>query len=356
MPLSVSQQWTGARTKQESWTSSMLLNFVLSVFLLLCATLSPARADWAPAKPVEFVVLAGPNGGSNKAVQLIIDIVKKHNLANISFTVVYKPANSGAEGFEYFLKAPDIDHTLVFSSTAFYVVPLRHPELGIDLSLFAPIAGMGVDTMILWVPGGRKDINTLADFANAVREKKAKTGQDWVMSGFGEESTSRLLTNFLEANYEIKLKYLTTLSGGDSGKQVMEGQAESTINPPAPLNDAYKTGKLKPVVAFSEERQKEFANVPTMIETGVKFSLEPQRSISGPPGMSPEAREYYSRLFRKVFDTPEWQDYRVKSSLHGQFTSGPELLKSMLRELKMHRVMISFMDMIKNLDVKKSSP
>jgi putative tricarboxylic transport membrane protein len=334
----------------------MLLNFIVSVLLLLCASVSSAQAEWAPAKPVEFVIPAGPNGGSDKAVRLIIDIIKKHNLANISLVTVYKPGESGAEGFEYFLREPDVDHALMFSSLSFYVVPLRHPELGVDLSLFAPIAGMGIDSLMLWVQGGRKDINTIADFVNAVREKKAKTGQDWVMSGFGEDSTNRLLSSLLEASYELKIKYIASASGGEAAKLLAEGQADSAINPPAPLNDSYKAGKSRPIMTFSEEREKEFANIPTLVESGVKFSLGPQRSVSGPPGMSAEAQDYYTRLFQKVFETPEWQEYRAKNSLHGQFASGPALLKSMLRELKMHRVMISFMDMIKKLDDKKNAP
>lgn len=326
---------------------SMFSRLFISAFALLFVATHPARAEWTPVRPVEFIVLAAANGSSDKAVRLLTDIIRKHNLAPISFSVLNKADRSGAEGFEYFIKHPDVDHTLVFSSTAFYTLPLRHPELGADISLFAPIAAMGADVMMLWVPGGRRDITSLDDFVNAVREKKKRTGQDWVMAGFGEESVDTLLTKFLSVNYQIEMKHLACASGGEAAKRMVEGQADATIGPVSVHLDYYKAGKSKPLVNFSGERFKEFADVPTLIESGVKFSLEAHRSISGPQGMSNEARDFYAALFKKAFDTPEWQNYRTQNVLRGDFLTGPDLRASMLRQLKMHRIMISFIDMMK---------
>jgi len=44
-----------------------------------------------------------------------------------------------------------------------------------------------------------------------------------------------------------------------------------------------------------------------------------QRSIVGAPGMSYAAASYYQRLFKKVFDSADWQKYRKKKSLMGSF-------------------------------------
>ena len=44
-----------------------------------------------------------------------------------------------------------------------------------------------------------------------------------------------------------------------------------------------------------------------------------QRSVVGAPGMSMEAEEYYRGVFQQVFDSEEWQTYRKKKSLYGDF-------------------------------------
>ena len=53
-----------------------------------------------------------------------------------------------------------------------------------------------------------------------------------------------------------------------------------------------------------------------------------QRSVVGAPQMSAEARAYYEQLFRKLFESQEWQQYRAKNSLFGEFTTGTALMGS----------------------------
>jgi len=50
-----------------------------------------------------------------------------------------------------------------------------------------------------------------------------------------------------------------------------------------------------------------------------------QRAVVGAPGMSDEALAYYTDLFTKVYNSADWQDYKVKKSLMGEFMSGQEL-------------------------------
>lgn len=325
----------------------MFHKVLVSALLLLATTVLPAKSEWAPSRPVEFIVLASANGSSDRAVRLLVDIIKKHDLTSASFSVLNKAGRSGAEGFEYFIKYADANHALVFSSTAFYTLPLRHPELGVDISLFAPVAAVGADEMMLWVPGDRNDINNIADFVKAVREKKGRAGPGWVMAGFGEESVDTLLGNFLGVNYQIEMQRLACNSGGEAADRMVAGQADATIGPVSVHLNHFKAGKSKPILAFSDERNSRFPHVPTLKEAGVKFSLEAHRSISGPPGMDREAQEYYAKVFRKAFDAPEWQAYRTQNAFRGEFLTGPELRAVMLKELKMSRVMLSFIDAMK---------
>ena len=41
--------------------------------------------------------------------------------------------------------------------------------------------------------------------------------------------------------------------------------------------------------------------------------------------MSDEAAEYYTNVFQQVFDSEDWQTYRKKKSLYGDFMTGQAL-------------------------------
>ena len=61
-----------------------------------------------------------------------------------------------------------------------------------------------------------------------------------------------------------------------------------------------------------------------------------QRGVAGPPRMSSDAVEYYSAVFEKIFHTPEWQDYRARSGLLGDFLAGPPLREYWRTQLAVH--------------------
>ena len=82
---------------------------------------------------------------------------------------------------------------------------------------------------------------------------------------------------------------------------------------------------MVPLVAFTNERLPMFPEVPTLREKGGEFSYFMQRSVVGAPGMSEEARAYYTELFTKVYNSEDWQAYKSKKSLMGDLMSGDQL-------------------------------
>jgi putative tricarboxylic transport membrane protein len=94
---------------------------------------------------------------------------------------------------------------------------------------------------------------------------------------------------------------------------------------------------MKPLIVFSRERLPAFPEASTLVETGDPFSHAMPRIIAGPPGMSAEAQLYYVKLFKKVFDSPEWRAYREENSLTGKFITGPALTENWQDEIHKRR-------------------
>lgn len=308
-----------------------------------------APESWQPKKPVEVVLMGAPGGGSERAVRFLIDIIKKHQLASATLVPTPKPGGLGVEAFSYLLKSPDPDHTLIMSARTFYMTALRHPELKADISLFTPIALMGTDAFVLWVQGDRADINTVDDFVKAVQKKKRETGQDWIMAGQGDDSEDSLLTALLNSKYNLNIKYVGFQHGSDSGRELVSRKADSTLNNPSELADPYREKKVKPVAVFSKGRLRSFPDTPTLIETGYQFSHDMPRVVAGPPGMGMEAQLYYTRLFKKVFDTPEWKDYREKASLYDKFMTGPALVEHWQEHLRARNKVLTLVSVLNGI-------
>jgi tripartite-type tricarboxylate transporter receptor subunit TctC len=90
-----------------------------------------------------------------------------------------------------------------------------------------------------------------------------------------------------------------------------------------------------------------FPDVPTFKEIGKDFSYFMQRSVVGAPGMSKEAAEYYRGVFKKVYDSKEWQEYMRTKSLQGEFMTGDALLKYWTTQRDVHEGLLKKMGAIK---------
>ena len=299
-----------------------LRKLMTSALVLGCATVvvaSPAIA-WQPNKPIDFIIMAGKGGGADKMARLMQGIVEKESLAGRPLVPVNKSGGSGAEALMAAKGANDPDHTIMVTLNSFYTTPLRQPGLEVDVLTFAPVARMAEDTFLLWVHADT-GITTFEQWLDVAREQ----GSKWVMGGTGSNSEDNIITDFLNTNYSLSMKYIPYKGGGAVAKDVAGKQISSSVNNPSEAIGFWQSGDMVPLVAFTNERLPMFPDVPTLREKGGEFSYFMQRSVVGAPGMSEEARAYYTELFTKVYNSEDWQAYKSKKSLMGDLMSGDQL-------------------------------
>ncbi len=305
------------------------------------ASVDSAKA-WEPKKPVEFVIMAGKGGGADKAVRFIQTIIAKNKLSSKPFSPVNKPGGSGAEALVHVKNAADPNHTLMFTLNSFYTTPLLQPGLGIDIKTFTPVGRMAEDTFLLWV---HKDsgITTVDQFVKAAKAK----GSGWIMAGTGKNSEDNILTDFLNKTYGLNMKYVPYKGGGRVAKELAGKNADSTVNNPSEQLGFYQAGKTIPIGAFTPKRLPLFPDAPTFKELGKDFVYFMQRTVVGAPGMSKGAASYYQGLFKKIFDSTEWQGYMKKKSLQGGFLTGDALMKYWLAQKEVQKGILQKMGAIK---------
>ncbi len=294
-----------------------------------------AQAEWKPTKPVSFIIMAGKGGGADKMARLMQAIVEQENLSSKPLVPVNKPGGSGAEALIAAKTANDPDHTIMVTLNSFFTTPLRQPKLEIDILTFTPVGRMAEDTFILWV---HKDsgITTFEEFL----EKARADGRKWVMGGTGKAQEDNLLTDFLNVNFDLSMKYIPYKGGGTVAKQLAGQQINSSVNNPSEALGFYESGDVVPLVVFTDERLPLFPDVPTIKEKGNDFSYYMQRAVVGAPGMSDEAASYYQNLFDKVYKSAKWQEYREKKSLVADYMTGAALKEYWGVQRERHRKML----------------
>ncbi len=322
-----------------NYTRRMALTLACAVSLSAATfSMAPAAQAWEPNKPVNFVIMAGKGGGADKMARFMQAIVQKQNLMPQPLIPDNKGGGSGAEALIAMKTANDPDYNLMVTLNSFFTTPIRQPKLGIDVMTFTPVARMAEDTFILWV-NKAEGVTTLDQFV----AKAKKMGSAWTMAGTGKGQEDEILTDFLNKTFGLKIKYIPFKGGGAVAKELAGKQVHSTVNNPSEALGFYQSGDVVPLVTFTKKRLPMFPNVPTMIESGHDFSYYMQRAVVGAPGMSADAAAYYQGVFKKVFDSPEWQGYLKKYSLLGTWIDASQIKAYWKEQIDRHKKLLGSM-------------
>ncbi len=297
------------------------LALVLSVLLTAPVTV---HAAWEPTKPIEFVIPAGTGGGADQMARLIAGLAEKHKLTPRPIIVVNKSGGAGAEGFLHVKGKKGDAHTIIITLSNLFTTPL-HTGVPFNWKELTPVARMALDRFILWV-NADAPYKTAREYLAAVKEKPA----GMKMGGTGSAQEDQIITIQLEQALGGKFTYVPFKGGGEVCVNLVGKHVDSTVNNPIECVSHWKAGRVRPLAVFDAERipDADWKEIPTVKEAlGADISYNMLRGIFGAPDMPKDAVEWYVGFLKKVYDTPEFQDYLHKGALKGAFTSGAEYVK-----------------------------
>ena len=306
--------------------------------LVLGGTL-PALA-WEPTKPVEFVVPAGTGGGADQMARLIAGISDKHKLSPRPIIVVNKAGGAGAEGFLHVKGKKGDAHTIIITLSNLFTTPL-HTGVPFNWKDLTPLARMALDEFILWV-NAETPYKTAKEYLAAVKERSG--GDRMKMGGTGSAQEDQILTIQLEQATGVKFTYVPFKGGGEVCVNLVGKHVDSTVNNPIECVSHWKAGRVRPLAVFDTGRipVAEWKDIPTVKEAlGADISYLMLRGIFGAPDMPKEAVDWYQGLLKKVYDTPEFQDYLKQGALKPAWETGPAFVKWLGEADQQHRDLMS---------------
>jgi tripartite-type tricarboxylate transporter receptor subunit TctC len=299
--------------------------------MLFCLALAPLPAEaWEPTKPIEFVIPAGTGGGADQMARLIHGIAEKHKLSPQPLIVVNKAGGAGAEGFLHVKGKKGDAHTIIITLSNLFTTPLAQgtPFSWKDLT---PVARMALDRFILWV-NNEAPYKTAREYLEAVKSKQCKDRDGGLcsMGGTGSKQEDQIITVQLEQALNLKFTYVPFKGGGEVCVNLVGKHVDSTVNNPAECVSHWKAGRVRPLAVFDPERipEADWKDIPTAKEAlGTDIQYQMLRGIFGAPSMPKEAAEWYVGFLKKVYDTPDFQEYMHKNALKPAFASGAEYTK-----------------------------
>jgi putative tricarboxylic transport membrane protein len=300
------------------------MRIFIALLAVLVTMVTPVSASWEPTKPIEFVVPAGTGGGADQMARLIHGLAEKHKLSPRPIVVVNKSGGAGAEGFLHVKGKKGDAHTIIITLSNLFTTPL-HTGVPFNWKDLTPVARMALDRFILWV-NAETPYKTAREYMAAVKEKSAAMK----MGGTGSAQEDQIITIQLEQSQGAKFTYVPFKGGGEVCVNLVGKHVDSTLNNPIECVSHWKAGRVRPLAVFDPERipDADWKEIPTVKEAlGADISYNMLRGIFGAPDMPKDAVEWYVGFLKKVYDTPEFQDYLHKGALKGAFATGAEYVK-----------------------------
>jgi tripartite-type tricarboxylate transporter receptor subunit TctC len=295
----------------------------------LVAAAAPAAAQWAPERPLEFVVASGAGGGTDNFTRTIQAVIQGHDLIEQPVVVLNKGGGSGAEAFLYAKQHAGDPSTVIFGTNNVYLLP-HVAKLAYGADDLQPVAALALDEFLIWVKAD-SPYETATDLIEAA---KAEPGSI-VFGGSQSKDTDETLVALIEQTSGADFKYVPFNGGGEVGVQLAGGHIAANVNNPNENIGQWQAGAIRPLCVFSPQRMEEsepisgdmgWHDIPTCKEQGLDIeSYQMPRTVWLPAGTPPEAVAYYQDVLKQVSESEEWKDYLTKTSQSPAFLTGDKL-------------------------------
>ncbi|GGF68092.1 tricarboxylate transporter [Azorhizobium oxalatiphilum] len=299
---------------------------------------------WEPTKPIEVVVPFSAGGASDQMARTIQGIIQKNKLTTQPIIVVNKPAAAGGEAMLDIKDSAGDAHKLITTSSGIFMTPMT-TKLGVSWTDFTPLVMMAQDAFGLWV-NAKSPYKEPKDLLAAAKDAKPALK----VGGTGSKREDQLLVIAMEKASGAKFSYIPYPGGGAASTQLAGEHIAADTNNPSEEIANWRGGATRPLCIFSPKRlpydakvvgDQSWGDIPTCREKGLDVSYEMLRGMFMPGKVSPEQRDYYVGLFRKVAATDEWKDYMARNALVPDFREGEAFLEFLKKDELHHKDLLT---------------
>jgi tripartite-type tricarboxylate transporter receptor subunit TctC len=280
----------------------------------------PAEAAW-PERTITIIVQFAP-GGSNDLLGRIL-AAELGSVLGQSVIVENRPGAAGNIGALAAARAAPDGYTLAVLSGPILIQPNLAKVAYDPLKDFAPVAYLGASpNVILTRPN-----SGIASVADLIAKAKAEPGKiNYATPGAG--SVSHLSVEFLKLRAGISIVHVPFFGAAPAAQAAMAGTTEiASVNISGMLGHV-QSGGLRALVQTGGARWSEMADVPTLVEAGIKDAvLETTQFLLAPVGTPQPINDRLADETLKALQKPQVRE-RMMNASFAVSGEGPQQLRA----------------------------
>lgn len=267
-----------------------------AALVLGIAITAPARAAWPTDKTLQIIVPYAPGGTADALARLVAE-----NLGpklGTSVMVVNKAGASGTLGEADAARAAPDGYTVLYTATPYSINP-HLQKLPYDPKDLQPVTQVAVAPMFLAV-GRASPYKTLPDLIKAGKQAPGKLN----FSSGGQGTVQYMGAELLLQAVGVKATHVPYKSGGPALQAIMAGEVDFGFGNVSALSAHARSGLVRPLAITSATRNPNYADVPTMAESGAKgYEVHEWNGIFAPAGTPREIVQRLNTALREVLES-----------------------------------------------------
>ena len=297
--------------------------FAISIAQLIAAQPSFAQVPAYPSKPIRLIIPLAAGSAVDNAARIVAQKMSV-NMGQ-SFVIENQPGASGVIGASNVAKAAPDGYTLGgFNDSIMTMVPNMNPKMPWDiLKDFEPISLVATVEWGLIVAANATE-KTAGDFIAAARKNPGKLNYGSGGNGSPQHIAMALFAN--QAN--LSMVHVPYKGATQAAVGVAANEVQAAFQGIATVSSLVKGGKLRLLAVTTPKRMAQFADVPTVSESGLPgFEFNSFFALLAPAGTPKAITQLLQTEITKALNDAEVKDKLIALGLTPRGTSAEELAK-----------------------------
>lgn len=298
----------------------LLLSLALLLSVVGCAGDSGDQIDISnyPSKPVEIIVAYKAGGGTDVGARILASEAEK--IFGQPLVILNVEGSDGELGYTQLAQSKPDGYTIGFINLPTFVSLTLERNTKYTIDDVVPILNHVYDAGVLVVQSS-SDIKTLEDF---VEYAKAHPG-DLTIANNGTGASNHIGAAHFEYEAGIDVTHVPFGGSTDMIAALRGGHVDACVAKISEVASLVKSGELRILASFTEERLENFPDVPTMKEKGYDILFGSARALVAPKGTPQEIIDYIHDKFKEAMDSPEHMEKAKNADLPIKYMSPEEL-------------------------------
>lgn len=274
-----------------------------------------------PNKPITLVCPFNPGGGADLTARAFAGTAPKY--LGQSVVVVNKAGASGSVAHSGFKKEKPDGHTLIITgnspSTVFpYLEKVTYDPVN-DFVFLGRLTNL-LNVLVVKKDSPHKTFNDFLAYAKA-NPGKLKIGTS------GANSLDDLMLRMMNQELGIELVGIGFEASSEGNFAVMGGHIDGNLCAALSTLPLIANGNLRALVNTSETRDPSLKDVPTLIESGYKLSLNNSIGIAAPKGTPKAVTDFLESVIKETVSDPGYKAMAAKLGLTPDYLNGEDFKK-----------------------------